>query len=125
MTGDYRFEVDVRDASETTVYDVVANITYLVNGCSAAGLTANPANTAAHGTPITLTATATCLGTANYKFWVQAPNGSWQVVQQYGPTNTFTWTPTTAGAYNLEVDVRNQNGTDSYETVKNLTYTVS
>jgi hypothetical protein len=124
LKGSYRLEVDVRDATSPQVYESVYNLTYTVNGCSAAGLSGNP-TTAAHGTPITLTGTATCLGTANYKFWVQAPGGSWQVVQQYGPTNTFTWTPATAGTYNLEVDVRNQTGTDSYETVKNLTYTVS
>jgi len=125
LAGSYSLEVDVRDASESTTYDVVANITYVVNGCSAAGLTANPPNTAAHGTPITLTATSACPGTPTYRFWIKTPGGSWTVVQAYGPGNTFTWTPTTAGTYSIEVDVRDQGGTDTYEKVANITYAVT
>ncbi len=125
LAGSYSLEVDVRDASETTVYDVVANGTYVVNGCSAAGLTANPANTGAHGTPITLTATSACPGTATYKLWISAPGGSWQVVQNFTTANTFSWAPATAGTYYLEVDVRDQGGTDSYEKVANITYSVT
>jgi hypothetical protein len=124
LAGSYHLEVDLRDASETTTYDVVANITYVLAGCTAAGLTANPASGGAHGTLITLTATSTCPGTATYTFWVKAPGGSWQVVQPYGTGNTFSWTPATAGTYSLEVDVRDQGGTDTYEKVANLTYVV-
>ena len=124
LAGSYHLEVDVRDASETTTYDVVANITYVLSGCTAAGLTANPASGGAHGTLITLTGTSTCPGTATYLFWVKAPGGSWQVVQPYGTGNTFNWTPATAGTYSLEVDVRDQGGTDTYEKVANLTYAV-
>jgi hypothetical protein len=125
LAGSYNLEVDIRDASSSEVYETVANKTYVVQGCTAAGLSANPPNTAAHGTAITLTATSACLGTPNYKFWIQGPNGTWTVVQPYGPANTFTWTPATAGTYHLEVDVRNQGGTDTYEKVANLTYSVT
>ena len=125
LAGIYQLEVDVRDVSETTVYDVVANITYVVSGCTAAGLTANPPNTAAHGTMITLTATSTCPGTATYKFWIQPQGGSWTVVQAYGNPNTFAWTPATSGTYYLEVDVKDQGGTDTYEKVSNITYVVT
>jgi hypothetical protein len=124
LAGSYKLEVDVRDANSSVAYDTVNNITYDVKGCSAAGLSANP-TTAAHGTAITLTATATCLGTPNYKFWVQTPDGAWTVVRDYGTSNTYLWTPATAGAYHLEVDVRNQGGTDTYETVKTIPYTVT
>jgi hypothetical protein len=125
LAGSYNVEVDVRDASESVAYDSVKNIVYVVKGCSAANISASPANTAAHGTAITLTGTSTCLGTPNYKFWIQAPSGGWQVVQQYGTASTFTWTPATAGTYHLEVDVRNQGGTDTYEKVSNITYVVT
>jgi hypothetical protein len=121
LAGTYSLEVDVRDASETTAYDVVANLSYMVAGCSAAGISANPPTTAAHGTTITLTGSATCLGTPSYKFWVKAPGGSWQVVQGYGASNTLMWTPAVAGTYHLEVDVRDQGGTATYEMVANIT----
>jgi photosystem II stability/assembly factor-like uncharacterized protein len=125
LAGTYHVEVDVRDASETTAYDAVNNITYQVNGCTVAGLTANPASGGAHGTTIVLTATSTCPGTATYRFWIKAPGGSWTIVQDYSTSNTFNWTPSVAGTYYLEVDVRDQNATAAYEVVANITYLVS
>jgi len=55
---------------------------------------------------LTFTATSTCPGTPTYKFWVQAPGGSWTVVQGYGTSNTFVWDTTglAAGVYNIEVE---------------------
>ncbi|HEX9546816.1 MAG TPA: triple tyrosine motif-containing protein, partial [Acidimicrobiales bacterium] len=125
LAGSYSVEVDVRDASETVAYDFVSNMVYVVAGCSAAGISGNPTSPTAHGTTITLTGTATCPGTATYKFWIRAPGGSWQLVQNFTTANTFSWTPASAGTYYLEVDVRDQGGTDSYEKVANLTYSVT
>jgi hypothetical protein len=120
--GTYALEVDVRDASETTAYDTVANLSYVAGPCSAATLSPSPAAPQAHGTPITLTGGATCLGTPAYRFWVRAPGGSWKIVQDYSSSNTFAWTPTVAGTFSLEVDVRDQGATASYEAVSNVTF---
>ena len=124
LAGSYALEVDVRDASETTAYDSVSNLTYAVNGCSAATLTTSPTGTQPHGTQITLTGTATCPGTATYRFWVRAPGGAWRIVRDYNTSNTTAWTPASAGVYSLEVDVRDQNATASYEAVSNITFSV-
>ncbi len=123
--GSYALEVDVRDASESTVYDSVANLTYVVNGCSAAGLAASPPSPQAHGTLITLTGSAACPGTPTYRFWIRAPGGAWRIVRDYSTSNTFSWTPATAGTYALEVDVRNQGATSSYERVSNIFCTIN
>jgi len=56
---------------------------------------------------------------------VKAPNGSWQIVRDFATTNTFTWNPGTAGLYSLEVDVRDQNATATYERVSNILYTIN
>jgi hypothetical protein len=127
LAGAYGVEVDVRDASESVSYDAVTNITYQLNGCSAASLGANPTSPHAPSSSVTLTATATCPGTPTYRFWVKAPSGPWTVVQDYSTTNTFGWNTTgqPLGSYGLEVDVRNQGGTDSYEKVSNLTYVLA
>jgi hypothetical protein len=126
LAGGYGIEVDVRDQAETVSYDAVKNLTYVINGCSAVGLAASPPNTAGRGTTVTLTATATCPGTPTYKFWVRAPGGAWTVVQAYSTGNSFTWvTPATPGTYYLEVDVRDQGGSDTYEKVANITYVVT
>jgi hypothetical protein len=123
--GTYSLEVDVRDASEATAYDAVFNTTYTATPCSAASIVASPPNPQTRGTSITLTGSATCLGTPTYRFWVRAPGGAWQVIRDYSTSNTATWTPAVAGTWSLEVDVRDQNATASYEAVSNTTYTVT
>jgi len=123
--GTYHLEVDVRDAAESVAYDAVQAVTYQLAGCTAASLSANPASPQAHGTPITLTATATCPGTPSFRFWVRAPGGSWQIARDYASSNTFAWTPGTAGTWSLEVDVRDAGATASYEVVNNTLYTLS
>ncbi len=125
LAGTYGIEVDVRDQVETVSYDTVKNLTYSVNGCSTVSLTASPVGTVVHSSTATFTATATCPGTPNYKFWVKAAGGSWTVMQPYSTSGSFAWVPSTPGTYSIEVDVRDQGGTDTYEKVFNTTYVVS
>ena len=94
---------------------------YTLKGCTAAILSANPATTT-HGSNVALSANATCPGSPTYRFWAKAPGGSWTVIQDYSTSNTKSWTPTVAGTYSLEVDVRDQGSTDSYERVSNIQY---
>jgi hypothetical protein len=124
LAGSYRLEVDVRDQGESAVYDVVANRTYVLNPCSAAGLSTNPASPHYPAGNIVLTGTATCPGTPTYRFWVRPPSGPWSVVQDFSTTSTFGWNTSglTVGSYGLEVDVRDQGATASYEKVANATY---
>jgi N-acetylmuramoyl-L-alanine amidase len=116
--GDYNMEVDVRDASETTAYDTVKNIVYHLAGCTGATLTPVP-NGGVHGAvPVTLTATATCPGTATYRFWIFDAGGTrWSMVQDFSTSNTYTWAAGNqkAGTSRIEVDVRDQGSLDVYE----------
>jgi Y_Y_Y domain len=126
LAGVYNLEVDVRDAAESVSYDQVTNAPYTLQGCSAVSIGASPPGTATHGTQVTVTASATCPGTPTYRFWVKAGSGPWQIKQDYSTNNTFLWTPATAGSYAIEVDVRDQGGTDTYEKVNSINnYTVS
>lgn len=74
------------------------------------GFSASPSGTTqSAGTSITWTATAT--GTVlplEYQFERQT-GGVWTVVQSYGTSNTYTWTPATgdAGTHTIRVSVRN------------------
>ena len=124
--GDYRLEVDARDASETVTYDAVANLNYSLVSCMSLGLSASPSLTSGVGTVVTLTGTATCAGTPMYRFWV-GQNGTWKIVQDYSAANTFAWSTVglVAGAYGLEVDVRPLGSTAAYERVANLTYSLT
>ncbi|HEV2035670.1 MAG TPA: hypothetical protein VGU71_16005 [Candidatus Dormibacteraeota bacterium] len=120
LAGTYGLEVDVRDNIGTADHDVAANATYVLNGCSAAGLTAAPSATQVHGNAVLLTGTATCPGTPTYRFWIRLSGGAWTIVRDYQTTNTFSYTPPVAGTYFFEVDVRDQGGTDTYEKVSNI-----
>ncbi|HEV2035682.1 MAG TPA: N-acetylmuramoyl-L-alanine amidase [Candidatus Dormibacteraeota bacterium] len=123
FAGSYRVEVDVRDVTSQESYDEVSSMPYVLKGCSGARLTTDKASPQLPGAAIVLTGTASCPGTPEYRFWVQVSDGPWQIAQDYGSTSKFNWaSPATAGTYGLEVDVRNQNSSDSYETVANLTY---
>ena len=124
-SGTYGFEVDVRDHGATDAYETVKNLNFTLGNCISATLTPDKPSPQPAGTTITLTGAATCTGTPEYRFWVRAPGGSWQIVRDYNSSNSFAWTPATAGTYSVEVDVRNQGSTVIYETVSNITYVLS
>src|SRR2546430_1206833 len=129
LAGPYNVQVDARDQAEGTSvsYDAVNNIPYQLNGCSAVSLGAIPGSPHYPSGSVTLTGTATCPGTATYSFWTKSPTGPWTMVQDYSTTNTFSWpiAGLPLGNYSLEVDVRDQGGTDTYEKVSNLPYMLS
>ena len=124
--GTYGLEVDARNLGSTAPYETVANLSFMVDSCTGARLTADKTSPQIPGTTIGLTGSATCLGTAQYRFWV-GQNGAWKIVQDYGSSNTFSWNTTglAQGTYGLEVDVRNQGAVDPYETVANLYFVLA
>jgi hypothetical protein len=125
--GTYGLEVDVRDQGATATYEKVSSLTFTLLGCTAATLSTDKPSPQKTGTQILLTGSASCLGTAEYRFWVKAPGGNWTIVQDYSPNNSFSWSTSgkPAGSYGLEVDVRNQGSNDDYESVSNLAYNLN
>jgi hypothetical protein len=127
--GSYNVEVDVRDQSETVAYDAVATSPVQLVGCTSASLTANPASPQPHGTGVTLTASSSCPGTPQYRFWIFDPSGNhWSMVQDFSTSSTYAWPPSSTymiGTYQLEVDVRDVGASASYEAAYKTTYTTS
>jgi hypothetical protein len=130
--GSFGIEVDVRDAAERNPYDAVRNITYQLNGCTGAGIATVPGSPANVGTSVYLYGGASCPGTPEYRFWVKAPNGTWQVARGYSTSYWFIWDTTglATGTYGLEVDIRDQgsapgSGASAYETTTNITYVLT
>ena len=76
-------------------------------------------------TPITLTATATGGSNVQYQFWVYNPavTPAWSLLQAYSPSNTCSWTPTTAGASLLSITA--QDGVTGTEVNTTLWYTIT
>ena len=76
------------------------------------------------GAPVVWTATASGDGTTPvYQFSVTPPGGSAQMVQDYSPTNNFTWDPMQEGTYQVQVNVEANYGTPVVDTTS-VAYTV-
>jgi len=57
------------------------------------------------GQSVTFTASASDpMGTAEYQFWVELPNGQWEDAQNYSTDNTFVLSNVSAGNYLVAVD---------------------
>jgi spore germination protein YaaH len=61
------------------------------SGCTGVSLTATPASPQVNGSAITFSASAAGCQHPLYQFWVLAPGASWQIVQPYSSTATFSW----------------------------------
>ncbi len=82
------------------------------NALAVTGLTPNVTSPRAPGTSITWSATATG-GAAPYQYKFRVfVGGLWTVARTWSTTNTFTWTPTVAGSYQVEVWARNATNTN-------------
>jgi len=110
--GNYDIFVEVRTAGTTVLRDAyaVVNFYQIKDSFPATGLNlaASAASPQASGTPITFTATGVGgSGPYEYRFHLNDGSGAGYVtVQTYGPANTYVWTPTAAGNYDLFVEVR-------------------
>ena len=118
--GTYHYSVWVRDASSTTGYDTYfpgATYTLTTTPCTSVSASAAPAPPQASGTPVTITASASGCSNPRYEFWVQAPGGSWSVVQAYSSNATFNWNTSglSSGAYRYSVWVRDASSAGSYD----------
>jgi Cysteine-rich secretory protein family len=127
VAGDYRLEVDARDAPESVSYDVVTNFNYVLSGCSWVALGASPASPQYPTGVVTFTATPTCVGTPTYRFWVRPPGGAWTVRQDYSTNNAFSWpiAGLAPGTYGIEVDERSLGSSEPYQRVSNLSYVLA
>jgi hypothetical protein len=89
--------------------------------CTGVTLSASHASTAylPVGTTITFTASATGCASAEYRFWVIRPGGTWQALTPgFVSANTFTWDTTflPLGMWQVTVWARSAGSAASYET---------
>jgi hypothetical protein len=127
-TGAYDIKVDVRNAGSTSASEASGNVFFYQIQTPATNITIVPNLTApqAPGTAITFTATATGgSGPYEYRFWANTGNG-YAIAQDYNSANTWVFTPTKPGIYDILVDVRGQGSTvfrDAFKTL--LSYQIS
>lgn len=119
--GTYVIQVWVRGNGSSATYDGWRSTDYfdIKNGPAVATLSTSTNFPAGSGTPITWKgAAALGPGPLEYKFALCSScttTPTWTVVQNYGPSNTCTWTPATTGTYVLQVMVRRVGSTASYD----------
>jgi hypothetical protein len=109
--GNYTLQVWARNSGTTTdTPEAYGQVVHTVTVLTVTSLTPDKQSPQPPGTSITFTASATGgLEPYQYKWWVF--NGvSWTVARDWATGNTYTWTPTVGGDYQLQVWVRN-NGT--------------
>jgi hypothetical protein len=113
-----------RQVGSTAPYDLIVNTPALDVASTPLTITSFSTTTlfpASSGTPIKWTARVKggTAGPIQYSFWrYSAATAGWTNVQPYGPSETFTWTPTwsDAGDYAIQVWVRSNGVTAAYET---------
>jgi len=112
--GTYSFIVKARDSSSAGTtgsgnpngsWDAYTSLTYTLSSAACTSVTASASGT----NPVTITAAASGCPNGRYQFEMSAPGSStWQVVQPYSSSDTFTWNTSglSRGTYRFIVKVR-------------------
>jgi PKD repeat protein len=125
QAGQYAVQVWVKNSGSTASYDAwkgsgFFNIVTSGPPASISALTASPALPQKSGTQIVWTATASG-GTAplQYQFLLYTgSSGTWSIARAYSSSNTWTWTPSQAGQYVVQVWVKSNGSGAPYDAWK-------
>ena len=110
--------------------DIYPKVQQMVSGFSVWSISPDQATpfTADGATAVTWTTTVVgAYGPLTYQFRRSKEGGEWSLVQDYGTSNAYTWTPTTSdgGQYQILSCVRNEGSTADYDTCSSSeTFTV-
>jgi hypothetical protein len=118
LTGTYAIQAWARQRGSANPYDVWRGTDFLKvarGPVRVQAFTSDVALPAAPGTTIKWTAAASGgSGPLEYQFW-RHDAGGWMMVQDYGPSNTYTWANVPAGKYAIQVWVRSTGSKEPYE----------
>jgi hypothetical protein len=145
VPGTYNISVWAKDAQSTGLsgnpsgrWDAYFNFQFVITGpsCSAVGASPSPSSPRAAGTPVVVTATASCTNPSPlFQFWVLAPGASsWTLKQAYSTNNVFAWTTTglAPGTYSISVWAKDAqssglagNSSGRWDTYYSFTFTLT
>ncbi|HEX9476022.1 MAG TPA: hypothetical protein VGA41_05150 [Candidatus Dormibacteraeota bacterium] len=132
--GTYLFDVWAKQSGSSASYEahISPNPTYTLQAaptCTAVTWNApSPASPQSPGVSVTLSGAATGCPNPVYQFWIQAPGGSWTILQAYSSSSSVSWNtagqPT--GTYLFDVWARQSGSSASWEAhvSPNPTYTL-
>jgi hypothetical protein len=119
--GQHILQVWVRGAGSSANFDAYRSTgTFEVRDAPASvgSITANKTFPAGTGDPITWQAVAAGPGPLEYSFYLFSQSSNTWTVRPWGPSSSYTWTPSSAGNYSLQVWVRRQGSTALYDAFK-------
>jgi hypothetical protein len=125
MVGTYMIQGWARRVGSTAQYEYIGTTDAFPvsqTPLTVTGLSTDVSFPATTGTAIKWTARVMggTSGPIQYQFWLNTPTAGWTMVQPYGASQTFTWTPTwgSEGNYAVEVRVRSNGSNASYESTR-------
>ena len=122
QTG-YTFTVTATNADGT---DSLTSNTVYPGRCNRVGLAAAPGSPQSPGTTITFTAWSSSCPNPLYRFWIQSPDGTWSVAQDYSSAGTFTWkNGPVGGLYRFSLWARDAASPTSYDGWTSAFYTLT
>lgn len=133
-SGSYKVSVHVKDQSSSRSYDSYKAFDYKITAPTSGQFgtpikidsvvtdktSPQPANTS-----VKVTANASGGTAKEYKFWISKDGGAYVRVQDYSTNNTYNWLPTAAGSYKINVHVKDQSSSKSYDAYKVIDYVVT
>lgn len=127
--GSHALQVWVRRPGSTAAYDTYAEtglFTVSTGNPVVKSLTPSSSTPVAPGTAVTWTAKAGGPDAAlEYQFWLyRLSTGTWSITQAYSSASTWTWTPSVADTYAVQVWVRVPGSPNSYDAWLGSNYVV-
>ena len=128
--GSHTIQVWARSVDVPASYEGYTGATFEIsapNPVAVSSLTTTSALPALVGQPITWRATASGgVPPLQYQFW-RLDAGAWRLVQDYGPSSTYTWTPGAAdiGPHALQVWVRSFGSVKPYDAWAGAAFSVA
>ncbi|MBK9519307.1 MAG: multicopper oxidase domain-containing protein [Anaeromyxobacter sp.] len=107
VDGEHRFAVEVRTTTTVARDAISAVMGYVIAtpAATVATLTASLASPQVPGTAVVFTAGAGAVAVFDSRFWINNGSG-WTLAQNWGGGNTWTWTNSLSGQYQVSVEVR-------------------
>ncbi|MQR94795.1 SpoIID/LytB domain-containing protein [Fictibacillus phosphorivorans] len=132
--GTYKVSVHVKDQSSSKSYDSYKAFDYKITAPTTGqfgtpitidSVVTDKVSPQAANTSIKVTANAKGGTTKLYKFWVSKDGGAFVRMQDYSTNNTYNWKPAVAGNYKINVHVKDQTSSKSYDVYKVIDYKVT
>ena len=129
VPGAYNITVWARAVGSPNTWDTAKETLYTLSPpppCTSVNVTTSVPSPQSPGVSITFTAAAAGCAPAQYRFWLLAPGGSWQLMRDWGSDTAWTWNTAGAvpGSYSVMVWARAAGSTADWEAYKATPFTL-